>query len=173
MASAALNEQLASLMDSMYQEVLQSLPLIGLVGEFLCCDLVRVLLVVFLILISKGRWNRGLLCCLGLQTEVLLMQGLLDEQFQQLQSLQDESNPCFVMEVVTLFCDDAERIFTELDKLMSQPVVEFQQVDAYIHQLKGSSSSVGAQNVKLACVQFRHSLEENGRDGYELVLKIK
>ncbi|KAJ0962033.1 hypothetical protein J5N97_029861 [Dioscorea zingiberensis] len=46
-----------------------------------------------------------------------------------------------------------------------QPVVEFQQVDAYIHQLKGSSSSVGAQNVKLACVQFRHSLEENGRDG--------
>lgn len=47
-----------------------------------------------------------------------LLQGLLDEQFQQLQSLQDETNPCFVMEVVTLFCDDAERIFGELDKIM-------------------------------------------------------
>ncbi|KAH7671409.1 Two-component phosphorelay intermediate involved in MAP kinase cascade regulation protein [Dioscorea alata] len=95
MAAVALKEQLASLMDSMYQE------------------------------------------------------GLLDEQFQQLQSLQDETNPCFVMEVVTLFCDDAERIFGELDKII-----------------------VGAQNVKLACIQFRHSLEDNDREGCLRALNV-
>ncbi|KAM0940354.1 putative signal transduction histidine kinase, phosphotransfer (Hpt) domain, HPT domain superfamily [Dioscorea sansibarensis] len=102
----------------------------------------------------------------------MYQEGLLDEQFQQLQSLQDETNPCFVMEVVTLFCDDAERIFGELDRIMNQPVIEFQQVDAYIHQLKGSSSSVGAQNVKLACVQFRHSLEDNDREGCLRALNV-
>lgn len=32
--------------------------------------------------------------------------------------------------------------------------------------------SVGAQNVKLACIQFRHSLEDNDREGYELILMI-
>jgi histidine-containing phosphotransfer protein len=43
---------------------------------------------------------------------------LLDEQFQQLQLLQDPSAPDFVSEVVTLFCQDGERIIAELAKLL-------------------------------------------------------
>jgi histidine-containing phosphotransfer protein len=43
---------------------------------------------------------------------------LLDEQFQQLQMLQDASAPDFVSEVVTLFCQDGERIIGELAKLL-------------------------------------------------------
>ncbi|KAG6500453.1 hypothetical protein ZIOFF_040298 [Zingiber officinale] len=66
--------------------------------------------------------------------------GLLDQQFQQLQMLQDASNPDFVSEVITLFCKDSEIILAELTKLLNQPVVDFQKVDAYVHQLKGSSS---------------------------------
>ncbi|RZR77850.1 hypothetical protein BHM03_00003052 [Ensete ventricosum] len=79
--------------------------------------------------------------------------------------LQDASSPGFVAEVITLFCEDAERILTELTKLVDQAVVDFQKVDAYVHQLKGSSSSVGAQNVKLACIQFRQFCEENNKVG--------
>jgi histidine-containing phosphotransfer protein len=40
--------------------------------------------------------------------------GFLDNQFNQLEQLQDESNPDFVVEVVTLFFDDAERLLNEL-----------------------------------------------------------
>jgi hypothetical protein len=43
---------------------------------------------------------------------------LLDDQFQQLQMLQDPSAPDFVAEVVTLFCEDGERIIGELAKLL-------------------------------------------------------
>jgi histidine-containing phosphotransfer peotein len=44
---------------------------------------------------------------------------MVDEQFQQLQMLQDDgSSPGFVAEVVTLFCDDADRIISELSKLL-------------------------------------------------------
>jgi hypothetical protein len=43
---------------------------------------------------------------------------LLDDQFQQLQMLQDPSAPNFVAEVVTLFCQDGERIIGELAKLL-------------------------------------------------------
>lgn len=42
------------------------------------------------------------------------MQGLLDEQFSQLQQLQDENTPDFVEEVVALFFEDSERILGEL-----------------------------------------------------------
>ncbi|KAJ6722023.1 HISTIDINE-CONTAINING PHOSPHOTRANSFER PROTEIN 1 [Salix viminalis] len=45
------------------------------------------------------------------------MKGFLDAQFQQLQLLQDESNPDFVAEVVSLFFEDSERLLTGLEHL--------------------------------------------------------
>ncbi|URD90426.1 histidine-containing phosphotransfer protein [Musa troglodytarum] len=95
----------------------------------------------------------------------MFLEGLLDQQFRQLQMLQDASSPGFVAEVITLFCEDSERMLTELTKLLDQAVVDYQKVDAYVHQLKGSSSSVGAQNVKLACIQFKQFCEENNKEG--------
>ncbi|XP_062191735.1 histidine-containing phosphotransfer protein 1-like [Phragmites australis] len=91
--------------------------------------------------------------------------GLLDEQFQQLQMLQDASAPDFVSEVVTLFCDDGERIIGELTKLLEKSSVDFDRVDAFVHQLKGSSASVGAQKVKNTCIQFREFCQQKSRDG--------
>lgn len=45
---------------------------------------------------------------------LVAVQGLLDEQFSQLQQLQDENTPDFVEEVVALFFEDSERILGEL-----------------------------------------------------------
>ncbi|KAL5974618.1 hypothetical protein ACLOJK_031288 [Asimina triloba] len=67
-------------------------------------------------------------------------EGLLDEQFAQLQMLQDANNPGFVAEVVALFCEDSERILGELTKYLDQTVLDYKTINAYVHQLKGSSS---------------------------------
>jgi histidine-containing phosphotransfer peotein len=40
--------------------------------------------------------------------------GVLNQQFTELQQLQDENNPGFVYEVVSLFFDDAGRLINEL-----------------------------------------------------------
>ncbi|KAG6389410.1 hypothetical protein SASPL_150878 [Salvia splendens] len=74
----------------------------------------------------------------------LFDQGYLDEQFLQLEDLQDETNPHFVEEVVKLFYTDSKkhpRDFEKLDKIM--------------HQFKGSSTSIGAKKVKKECTQFQ------------------
>jgi hypothetical protein len=42
------------------------------------------------------------------------LQGLLDDQFLELQQLQDESSPDFVEEVVLLFIQDSGRIIKNL-----------------------------------------------------------
>ncbi|URD90429.1 histidine-containing phosphotransfer protein [Musa troglodytarum] len=78
----------------------------------------------------------------------MFLEGLLDQQFRQLQMLQDASSPGFVAEVITLFCEDSERMLTELTKLLDQAVVDYQKVDAYVHQLKGSSSRFAVGFVK-------------------------
>ncbi|KAK4357323.1 hypothetical protein RND71_022933 [Anisodus tanguticus] len=95
----------------------------------------------------------------------LYSEGFLDDQFLQLQKLQDESNPDFVVEVVTLFFDDSEKILNNLAMALQQQVVDFKHVDAHVHQFKGSSSSIGAQRVKNACVAFKKICEEKNLEG--------
>ncbi|KAL1550212.1 peroxiredoxin type-2 [Salvia divinorum] len=94
----------------------------------------------------------------------LYREGFLDEQYLQLQKLQDESNPDFVCEVVSLFFDDSEKLLNNLATALQQQVVDFKQVDAHVHQFKGSSSSIGAQRVKNMCVEFRNFCEEKNLD---------
>ncbi|KAL8159545.1 hypothetical protein V2J09_001082, partial [Rumex salicifolius] len=82
-----------------------------------------------------------------------------------IQSLQDESNPEFVVEVVTLFFQDSERLLNELAKSLEREIVDFKRVDAHVHQLKGSSSSIGADKVQNACIAFRNSCDEKNVQG--------
>ncbi|KAM0954274.1 putative signal transduction histidine kinase, phosphotransfer (Hpt) domain, HPT domain superfamily [Dioscorea sansibarensis] len=95
----------------------------------------------------------------------LFREGFLDDQFTQLQQLQDESNPEFVMEVVSLFFEDSERLLNELTTTLEQQIVDFKKVDAHVHQLKGSSASIGAQRVKNVCITFRSFCEASDREG--------
>lgn len=71
-----------------------------------------------------------------------------------------------------MFCDDSERMLNELTILLEQPIVDFRKVDGYVHQLKGSSSSIGAQKVTMACVQFRHFCDENDKEGCSRALNV-
>lgn len=102
---------------------------------------------------------------LGDYTKSLFMEGILDAQFLQLQQLQDESNPDFVAEVVSLFFEDSEKLVNDIARALDQQSVDFRRIDAHVHQLKGSSASVGAERVKNACVAFRKSCEEQNVEG--------
>ncbi|KAF1874188.1 hypothetical protein Lal_00049024 [Lupinus albus] len=61
-------------------------------------------------------------------TASLIMRGFLDEQFNQLQQLQDESSPDFMVEMLTLFFEDANRLLNEM--------IAFKTLDAHVHHLK-------------------------------------
>ncbi|KAL3681485.1 hypothetical protein R1sor_024441 [Riccia sorocarpa] len=98
-------------------------------------------------------------------TDGLFAEGLLDDQFNQLQLLQDANNPDFVAEVVSLFFEDSEKLLDQLTEALETEPIDYKKVDAHVHQFKGSSSSIGAQRVKTACVAFRTFCEEENREG--------
>ncbi|WKA03464.1 hypothetical protein VitviT2T_021571 [Vitis vinifera] len=47
---------------------------------------------------------------------------------------------------------------------LDQQNVDFKRVDSHVHQLKGSSSSIGPQRVKNVCIAFRNYCEEQNTD---------
>ncbi|KAK8578679.1 hypothetical protein V6N12_069025 [Hibiscus sabdariffa] len=50
-------------------------------------------------------------------------------------------------------------------KCYKQQIIDFKMMDARVHQLKGSSSSIGAQRVRHLCFVFRNNCEAQNREG--------
>ncbi|KAA8540355.1 hypothetical protein F0562_024726 [Nyssa sinensis] len=95
----------------------------------------------------------------------LFDQGFLDEQFVQLEELQDDANPNFVEEVVTLFYKDSTRLLHNIELSLEKNTLDFTKLDGYMHQFKGSSSSIGAKKVIYECKQFRECCRAGNGEG--------
>ncbi|KAK6140755.1 hypothetical protein DH2020_025501 [Rehmannia glutinosa] len=95
----------------------------------------------------------------------LFDQGYLDEQFVQLEELQDEANPDFVEDVVKLFYTDSARFIRNMELTLDSRPLDFEKLDDIMHQFKGSSSSIGAKKVKRECTQFQEYCKVGNFDG--------
>ncbi|CAI9093583.1 OLC1v1029123C4 [Oldenlandia corymbosa var. corymbosa] len=95
----------------------------------------------------------------------LFEQGYLDEQFIQLEELQDDANPYFVEEVVKLFYTDSSRFIRNIELAMERNPLDFDKLDDVMHQFKGSSSGIGAKKVKKECTQFQDYCKAGNAEG--------
>ncbi|KAF5947949.1 hypothetical protein HYC85_013906 [Camellia sinensis] len=106
--------------------------------------------------------------------------GLLDDQFRELQKLEDESNPEFVVEIVLLFFQVSEKLLNNLTSSLQEQIVDYKQVDVHVYQFKGSSSRyrfihafffffglnlIGAPRVKNMCVALGNYCDEKNLEG--------
>ncbi|EMS48717.1 hypothetical protein CFC21_010923 [Triticum aestivum] len=92
-------------------------------------------------------------------------QGYLDEQFNQLEELQDESSPNFVEEVVALFLKDSPRLLSNIEQTIGKYPQDFYRLDSLVHQLKGSGSSIGAVRMKNECSVFKAHCNDRNLEG--------
>ncbi|KAL5558634.1 hypothetical protein UlMin_034845 [Ulmus minor] len=111
----------------------------------------------------------------ALMRSSLVQQGYLDEQqFLQLEDLQDDANPNFVEEIVTLFYKDSARLFHNIEQTLRSRPLDFTKLDNYMHQFRGSNSSIGAIKVKNECNQFKeYCLAGNAEGCIRAFQKVK
>ncbi|KAG8656429.1 hypothetical protein MANES_04G134100v8 [Manihot esculenta] len=100
-----------------------------------------------------------------LSRQSLFDQGFLDEQFLQLEELQDDANPNFVEEIVTLHYRDSARLILSIEQALERNPLDFNKLDSLMHQFKGSSSSIGAKKVKAECTLFREFCSAGNGEG--------
>ena len=60
-----------------------------------------------------------------------------------------------LQEVIALYFDDSAQKLQKLTAKLNSTPPEFAEVDALIHQFKGSSASFGAQALAMICVHGR------------------
>ncbi|XP_047969879.1 histidine-containing phosphotransfer protein 4-like isoform X1 [Salvia hispanica] len=118
--------------------------------------------VLFLFITMEGN---QLSCQASYMRNALFNQGYLDDQFLQLEDLQDEANPNFVEEVVKLFYSDSARLIRNIELTLENTPWDFEKLDNIMHQYKGSSSSIGAKKVKKECTQFQEYCKVENIDG--------
>ncbi|KAJ7963074.1 Histidine phosphotransfer protein [Quillaja saponaria] len=102
---------------------------------------------------------------ISLMRQSLFDQGYLDEQFIQLEELQDDANPNFVEEIVTLYYRDSSRLISSIEQNLERNPPDFNKLDNIMHQFKGSSSSIGAKKVKAECALFREYCRAGNGEG--------
>ncbi|KAK8628975.1 hypothetical protein V6N13_077834 [Hibiscus sabdariffa] len=87
-------------------------------------------------------------------------QGMLDYHFDHVKALQNEENPRFLMEVVSMFAHDAEAGIAHLTTLLNSAVVDFAKVISFVHQLKVEGSSSRCLQLFERMKQEYNSLKE-------------
>uniref|UniRef100_R7W942 Histidine-containing phosphotransfer protein n=1 Tax=Aegilops tauschii TaxID=37682 RepID=R7W942_AEGTA len=87
------------------------------------------------------------------------LKGYLDEQFCQVEDLQDEASPNFAEEVVSLFFKDSARLVTNIEQAMEKYPKDFNRWDAHMQQLRGSCFRRTFQKVKREHAILRQKLE--------------
>ncbi|XP_050222246.1 histidine-containing phosphotransfer protein 1-like [Mercurialis annua] len=88
-------------------------------------------------------------------------QGILDNHFDQILEIATPENPRFMLEVMMVFLNDADHCVSELNRLLNiEAAVDYGLVINYCHQLKGSTASIGARLVAIACRELRIATNE-------------
>ncbi|KAG2728958.1 hypothetical protein I3760_01G228100 [Carya illinoinensis] len=101
----------------------------------------------------------------ALQKQSLFDQGYIDQQFIQVEELQDVSSPNFVEEIVTSYYQDTSRLIVNIEQALERRPLDFDQLDRYIYQLNGRSTSFGARKVIAEGALFREYCEAENAEG--------
>uniref|UniRef100_A0A7N0ZRS5 Histidine-containing phosphotransfer protein n=1 Tax=Kalanchoe fedtschenkoi TaxID=63787 RepID=A0A7N0ZRS5_KALFE len=101
---------------------------------------------------------------LRLLVKVMQEQGVLDEQFGIVQAIREINDPLFVVDLIPMFCKDAEAGILDMTKLLNQSVVNYHDLKEFCIKLKGSASMIGAPLLMNACTDLCGAIDHMSKE---------
>ncbi|XP_027341804.1 histidine-containing phosphotransfer protein 4 [Abrus precatorius] len=98
----------------------------------------------------------------------LFDKGFLNDQFSQLEQLQDDANPDFVEKIVTLYFRESLGNISNLEQILKENPLDFNKMERIMYGLNGSSSSIGAKKVTAEIVVFREYCRAGNAKGCKM-----
>ncbi|XP_052182052.1 pseudo histidine-containing phosphotransfer protein 5-like [Diospyros lotus] len=95
----------------------------------------------------------------------LLDEGFVDEQFVDLEAMQDDANPNFIEEMVAMFYNDSADLIQTMEQGFEETPLDFSKLDGCGHSFQGCCSSIGAKKVLNAYVQLRACRRAENEEG--------
>ncbi|EXB59765.1 Histidine-containing phosphotransfer protein 4 [Morus notabilis] len=96
---------------------------------------------------------------------------MLDRHYRTVEELSDKDHPNFAEEVMTMYFRDSTKLIAIFENALENAPFNFIVLDKYLHQLKGSSASIGAKKVWEKINEMRDCLRERDIEGTRTVLQ--
>uniref|UniRef100_A0A7N0UUA7 Histidine-containing phosphotransfer protein n=1 Tax=Kalanchoe fedtschenkoi TaxID=63787 RepID=A0A7N0UUA7_KALFE len=87
--------------------------------------------------------------------KALFDEGLLDEHFEELESVEGPDDATFMEDLVNSFLKDMKHLINLVGQELDQATPDTQALDQLLHQIKGNTASVGAKQLSIICNQMR------------------
>ncbi|KAJ0020996.1 hypothetical protein Pint_31930 [Pistacia integerrima] len=91
-------------------------------------------------------------------------EGIVSDEFYQLLAMKDAIRQDYVVRAITSYCIYAQNLFSHLTDQISQPEVDYHQVDASAREFYARTSIIGAEHVKLSCAELIQACQGNDKE---------
>ncbi|XP_020879070.1 pseudo histidine-containing phosphotransfer protein 2 isoform X1 [Arabidopsis lyrata subsp. lyrata] len=97
-------------------------------------------------------------------------EGYLNSQYTQLEALAKDTNPNFIIEIITLYFRDSPNVIASLEHELERDPIEVPMITKCILQLESSSASIGASKVFKELQKANTSLKASNTEGIKVAL---
>ncbi|KAF5742606.1 histidine-containing phosphotransfer protein 1-like [Tripterygium wilfordii] len=91
-------------------------------------------------------------------------QGLMDHRFRFAYSLKEGNGVSFFADLVYNFGTESQDTLRDLSSLLSQVVVNYEDIKVLCMKIKGASAGIGAHRMADACGQLRLAIDSQSRE---------
>ncbi|KAG4145233.1 hypothetical protein ERO13_D05G085200v2 [Gossypium hirsutum] len=100
----------------------------------------------------------------------LFNEGIINEQFSHIQHLKMVGRTEHFVQLINTYCLDVESILAQLASSIDLPEVDFSKLAALAAEVTERSSRIGAEHVRLACVDLMQACEQMQKQKFLLAL---
>ncbi|XVE79285.1 hypothetical protein DITRI_Ditri14bG0045600 [Diplodiscus trichospermus] len=93
-------------------------------------------------------------------------EGIVNDQFSHIQHLTMVGRADHFVQLINMYCLDVETILSQLASSIDLPTVDFPKLAALAAEVEERSSCIGAEHVRLACVNLMKACDQKQKQNF-------